>query len=209
MKMGKQIFVTLLAVMLILTGIPLTGFVSLGEELLTIANAATSGDYEYKVLEDGTAEITDYNGDGGHEDIMSSIQADLEAIGIKVTQNTLEWAAYLNSLSEGSYGLARLGWTADYPIQDNFLYPNFFSTADNNYNHYNNPDFDAAIMAARQIADEEQRREAYRAACGMVGDDMPVIPIMFYAHNYVGSERMASFNYDAATIPHFETAQIA
>ncbi len=151
----------------------------------------------------------DYNGDGGHEDIMSSIQADLEAIGIKVTQNTLEWAAYLNSLSEGSYGLARLGWTADYPIQDNFLYPNFFSTADNNYNHYNNPDFDAAILAARQIADEEQRREAYRAACGMVGDDMPVIPIMFYAHNYVGSKRMASFNYDAATIPHFETAQIA
>ena len=150
----------------------------------------------------------DYNGDGGHEDIMSSIQADLEAIGIKVTQNTLEWAAYLNSLSEGSYGLARLGWTADYPIQDNFLYPNFFSTADNNYNHYNNPDFDAAILAARQIANEDERRAAYRAACAMVGDDMPVIPIMFYAHNYVGSARMASFNYDAATIPHFETAQM-
>ena len=38
---------------------------------------------------------------------------------------------------------------------------------------------------------------------------MPVIPIMFYAHNYVSSERMATFNYDPSTIPHFETAEIA
>ena len=43
----------------------------------------------------------------------------------------------------------------------------------------------------------------------MVGDEVPVIPIMFYAHNYIGSERLANFFYDAATIPHFETAQFA
>ena len=65
MKIGKRIFATLLAAMLILTGIPLTGFVGLGEELLPIASAVTSGDYAYEVLEDGTAEITVYDGDGG------------------------------------------------------------------------------------------------------------------------------------------------
>lgn len=151
----------------------------------------------------------DYNSGGDHEDIMSAIQANLADIGVTVTQNTLEWAAYLDSLSDGSYGLARLGWTADYPIQDNFLYPNFFSTADNNYNGYNNPDVDAAILAARQIQDEEERRAAYRTICHQIGEDMPVIPIMFYAHNYVGSERLAHFFYDAATIPHFDTAQLA
>ena len=159
-----------------------------------------------------SAQITvtlNYNSGGDHEDIMSSIQADLAAIGINVEQQTQEWAAYLDSLSDGSYDLGRLGWTADYPIQDNFLYPNFYSTAANNYNHYNNPDFDAALLAARAISDEEQRREAYREACAMVGDEMPVIPIMFYAHNYIGSERLANFFYDAATIPHFETAQFA
>lgn len=161
-------------------------------------------------IDPSTIKVTlDYNGDGGHEDIMSSIQANLSEIGIEVTQNTLEWAAYLNSLSDGSYGLARLGWTADYPIPDNFLYPNFFSTADNNYNGYNNPEVDAGILAARQISDEEQRRQAYREVCYTVGEDMPVIPIMFYAHNYVSSERMATFNYDPGTIPHFETAEIA
>ena len=140
---------------------------------------------------------------------MSSIQADLEAVGITVTQNTTEWATYLHNLSSGQFQLARLGWTADYPTMDNFLYPNFFSTADNNYGPYNNPDVDAALLAARQINDEEERKAAYREICATIGNDMPVIPIMFYAHNYVGSERVANFFYDAATIPHFETAQLA
>lgn len=159
---------------------------------------------------DGDIQITlDYNGDGGHEDIMSSIQSDLEAIGIKVTQNTTEWATYLNNLTAGQYQLARLGWTADYPTMDNFLYPNFYSTADNNYGKYNNPDVDAALDAARQIQDEEERRAAYRKICAQIGEDLPIIPIMFYAHNYVGSERLKSFNYDAQTIPHFDTAELA
>ncbi|MBM6682301.1 ABC transporter substrate-binding protein [Collinsella intestinalis] len=150
-----------------------------------------------------------YNGDGGHEDLMSKVQQDLEAVGITVTQDTTEWATYLNNLSDGNYQLARLGWTADYPIMDNFLYPNFFSTADNNYGGYNNPDVDAAMLAARQIQDEEERKAAYRQICHQVGEDMPVIPIMFYAHNYVGTDRLASFNYDSQTIPHFETAELA
>lgn len=150
-----------------------------------------------------------YNGDGGHEDLMSKVQQDLEAVGITVTQDTTEWATYLNNLSDGNYQLARLGWTADYPIMDNFLFPNFFSTADNNYGGYNNPDVDAAMLAARQIQDEEERKAAYRQICHQVGEDMPVIPIMFYAHNYVGTDRLASFYYDSQTIPHFETAELA
>ncbi len=157
----------------------------------------------------GISVTLDYNGDGGHEDIMSSIQADFEAIGVTVTQNTTEWATYLNNLSDGSYQLARLGWIADYPTMDNFLYPNFFSTADNNYGNYNNPDVDAALLAARQIEDEEERRQAYREICAQVGQDMPIIPIMFYAHNYVGTDRLASFYYDSQNIPHFETAELA
>lgn len=159
---------------------------------------------------DGQISITlNYNGGGGHEDIMSSIQLNLEAIGIKVTQSSTEWATYLTELSDGNYSLARLGWTADYPIPDNFLYPNFYSTADNNYEKYNNEAVDSAIEAARQIQDEEQRKQAYRDICKQIGEDMPLIPVMFYAHNYVGSDRLAKFYYDPTTIPHFDSAEIA
>ena len=92
---------------------------------------------------------------------------------------------------------------------DNFLYPNFFTGADNNYEEYSNPEADQLMLEARQIQDEEERKAACRKICGMIGKDMPVIPIMFYAHNYVGSERLKSFMYDAQTKPHFETVELA
>ena len=169
-------------------------------------------DKNYPADANGKREIEltlNYNGDGDHGDIMSAIQADLEAVGITVTQDTTEWATYLNNLTDGNYTLARLSWTADYPTMDNFLYPNFYSTADNNYEKYNNPEVDAALDAARQIQDEEERKAEYRKICAKIGEDMPIIPIMFYAHNYVGSERLKTFFYDAQTIPHFETAELA
>ena len=84
-------------------------------------------------------EVTlNYNGDGGHEDLMSTIQLDLEAVGFTVKQDAVEWATYLDNLSKDEFSLGRLGWTADYPTMDNFLYPNFYTGADNNYEKYSN-----------------------------------------------------------------------
>ena len=150
-----------------------------------------------------------YNGDGGHEDLMSAVQLDLEAVGFTVVHDTTEWATYLQKLSDGTFSIARLGWTADYPTMDNFLYPNFYTGADNNYEKYSNPEADKLMEEARKIQDEEERKAACRKICAMIGDDMPVVPIMYYAHNYLASDRMKSFNYDAQTIPHFETAELA
>lgn len=155
-------------------------------------------------------EITlNYNGDGGHEDLMSTIQLDLEAVGFTVKQDAVEWATYLENLSADTFSFGRLGWTADYPTMDNMLYPNFFTGAENNYAKYSNPEADELMLQARQTEDEEERKAVCRKVCALIGEDMPVVPIMFYAHNYVASERMASFNYDAQTIPHFETAELA
>ena len=121
---------------------------------------------------------------------MSTIQLDLEAVGFTVKQDAVEWATYLDNLSKDEFSLGRLGWTAD-------------------YEKYSNPEVDKMMEEARQIQDEEERKAACRKVCALIGEDMPVIPIMFYAHNYVASERMKNFNYDAQTIPHFETAEIA
>lgn len=110
----------------------------------------------------GTEVVLSYNSGGGHEDIMSMVQSDLQAVGLKVTQESQEWASYLQKLKGGDYTMGRLGWIADYPTLDNMLYPNFYSTADNNYSKYNNPKVDKGIDEARQVADEEQRKARFR-----------------------------------------------
>ena len=148
----------------------------------------------------GTTIKLNYNSGGGHEDIMSCIQADLTAVGLNVEQDTKEWAAYLQSLTDGDFQMGRLGWIADYPTLDNFIFPNFYSTADNNYSRYNNPEVDAAIDDARKIADEDERKDAYRKINQMVADDMPIIPIMFYAHQHVASDRVNELYYNAQGI---------
>ena len=148
----------------------------------------------------GTTIKLSYNSGGGHEDIMSCIQADLTAVGLNVEQDTKEWAAYLQGLTDGDFQMGRLGWIADYPTLDNFIFPNFYSTADNNYFRYNNPEVDAAIDDARKIADEDDRKDAYRKINQMVADDMPIIPIMFYAHQHVASDRVNELYYNAQGI---------
>lgn len=148
----------------------------------------------------GTTIKLSYNSGGGHEDIMSCIQADLIAVGLNVEQDTKEWAAYIQGLTDGDFQMGRMGWIADYPTLDNFIFPNFYSTADNNYSRYNNPEVDAAIDDARKIADEDERKDAYRKINQMVADDMPIIPIMFYAHQHVASDRVNELYYNAQGI---------
>lgn len=156
----------------------------------------------------GTEVTLSYNSGGGHEDIMTIVQSDLEAIGFTVKQQSQEWAAYLTSLGDGDFQIGRLGWIADYPTMDNFIYPNFYSTADNNYSKYNNSDVDAAIDEARQITDDEERKSAYRAICKQIGDDCPVIPLMYYSHRHVGSDNVESFFYDPQGIGGFVEASL-
>ena len=157
---------------------------------------------------EGTEITLNYNSGGGHEDIMSIIQGDLEKIGLKVTQKSEEWAAYLSHLTDGSFQLGRLGWIADYPTMDNFIYPNFYSTADNNYSHYNNSEVDKAIDAARQIADDEERKAEYRKINQLVGDDLPIIPIMWYSHVHIGSEKISSMYFNPQGVAALDTADI-
>jgi ABC-type oligopeptide transport system substrate-binding subunit len=130
-------------------------------------------------------------------------------VGIQVEQSTSEWAAFHDVLESGSFQLARFGWVADYPTLDDFLYPLFHSTASSNYSRYANPEVDAALTAARQVADEDERRRAYRDVHALVGRDMPVIPLLFHSHNHVGSNRVGRLTYDPQGHAHLEDATMA
>lgn len=149
---------------------------------------------------EGTEITISYNSGGGHEDIMSSIQQDLKDVGLNVKQDTLEWAAYLSKLQSGDFQMCRMGWNADYPTLDNFIYPAFFSTADNNYSKYNVPEVDDAILKARKIKDEEERKAAYRKVNARIAEDCPVIPIMYYSHNHIASSKIQNLFYNPQAI---------
>ncbi|MCH4053605.1 MAG: ABC transporter substrate-binding protein [Atopobiaceae bacterium] len=148
------------------------------------------------------------NTGSGNEDIMQMVQADLDAVGIDSTIQTSEWGTYLNDLQNGNYQIGRLGWIADYPIMDNFLYPLFYTGNGDNRSQYSNPDVDAALTAARTTVDDDQRVAALQAVNKQIAEDMPVIPLMFYKDNHVGSDRIKNLYFDPQGVPHMETAEV-
>lgn len=146
----------------------------------------------------GFPELTlSFNSGAGHEDIMQLIQSDLAAVGIKAELGGIEWAQYLDKLDAKDYQIGRLGWIADYPIMDNFLYPLFKSDSGDNYVGYNNPDVDAKLEKARTTVDDEARIDLYREIEKQVGEETPLIPLMFYRHRHVASDRVLDGVYSA------------
>ena len=147
----------------------------------------------YPANADGQRDLTitlSCNPGSSNETIMQMVQADLANYGVTANIDVQEWAAYLDACQSGDYQIGRIGWVLATPNTYTVLNDLFYTGLANNYSGYSNPEFDALIDEARQIPDEEERNLAYKEANGVVGEDFPVIPLMYYAHYYVASNRV-------------------
>ena len=147
-----------------------------------------------------------YNVGAGHAKVVELVQSDLKAIGITIKTETLEGAQHWDKLRTTKYDLGRDGWSADYPIADNFTYPFFFSKSSDNHSHFATATVDADILKARATLDLTARAALYAKAQQAVGSQNPVIPIVYYAHRHVGSNRLHDFYFDNQYFAHFEDA---
>lgn len=140
-----------------------------------------------------------YNTDEGHQKIAEVLQAGWKKVGINVKLSNFEWGTFLDKLSKGNKGsgsqLFRMGWIADYPSMDNFLYPLFQSdqARTGSYTFYSNKEVDDLLMQARSTQDEAQRHNLYAQAEKLILTDMPAIPLYYYRGFNVSNNRIANF----------------
>lgn len=144
-----------------------------------------------------------YNTDEGHQKVAEVLQAGWKAVGIDVELSNYEWGTFLDKLAKSEKGDAkssqvfRMGWIADYPAMDNFLYPLFHSSQSATmYTFYNNPEFDDLVIQARQTTDDTQRRNLYLQAEKVMLTDAPCIPIYYYRDFRVSNNRIGGFTHD-------------
>jgi oligopeptide transport system substrate-binding protein len=158
---------------------------------------------------EGLPELTIiYNTGSNHDKVYALVQADWAAIGVKAKLEGIEWAQFLDTRDAGNFQVSRSGWVGDYPSPDNFLYPLLFSTAADNDGKYNNPAFDKLVMEARATADTAARVAKYQEAEKLAGEDAPLIPLVNYAHQNVGSDRIHGFVYSPLTLASLEKTWI-
>jgi len=134
------------------------------------------------------------------------VQSDLKKIGIQTTTEQLEFPQHIKKLTAGDYQMGRYGWIADYPIADNFGFPEFSSKSADNASKFASATIDADMLKARATIDDTARAAAWAKIQEAIGSQMPVVPIVFYAHRHVGSSRVNDLVYDNQGLPHLDKA---
>jgi oligopeptide transport system substrate-binding protein len=132
-----------------------------------------------------------YNTNEAHQKIAQAIQDMWKTnLGINVTLNNQEWAVYLDSVDNGDYQVARMGWLGDFNDPINFL--ESYRTADtgNNDTGWENEEFKKLIDQSATEADHEKRLEILKDAEAILIDEMPVAPIYFYTNTWVQKENL-------------------
>ncbi|QVL36615.1 ABC transporter substrate-binding protein [Aminirod propionatiphilus] len=109
------------------------------------------------------------------------VQDQLRKIGINVTFDKMERAAYLEDVGNKRNFAASLRMiNATVRDADSVLTRRFHSSmlgGGNNYSGYSNPEVDALIERARTVSDREGRLALYRKIYEILREDVPLIPI--------------------------------
>ncbi len=103
---------------------------------------------------------------------MQKIQLDLKQIGVNLTLQSVDWAAYIAAIEgtpvrPGQAQMYRFGWSLDYPDAESILRPLLHSAnagPAGNYSRYANPRVDALIDEAMGLVDDAARAERYMEA---------------------------------------------
>ncbi len=118
------------------------------------------------------------------EEVAKQIAGDLEEAGITVDLKKQEWGPYLQRVRNGEHQLALLGWSADIPDVDNFLYVLLDKTQArlgdaNNISFYTDETVHALLEEARYTYDPAPREALYRRAQAKILADAPMVPLAF------------------------------
>lgn len=129
-----------------------------------------------------TTVVYNYNTSETHKAIAEAAGSDWQSVlGMNITLENQEWATYTNGLGEHAFGVARLGWIADF--NDALTYLELMTTGNSyNYGVYENAKFDELCKAAKATnAGAERDEMMYNAEKELFTEGgFPVAPLYFY-----------------------------
>ena len=152
----------------------------------------------------------EFNTSEAHKAVAEAVQSDVKSVlDLDITLNNSEWQTYTNNLGEGKFGLARLGWIADY--DDAITYIELFTNGNSyNYGNWVSDDYTKLVEEAKTLPDGAERDELLaQAETLLFGENgWTVSPIYFYTQQYcinpdvknVGWTPLGYFMFDQAVI---------
>ncbi len=124
-----------------------------------------------------------YNTSEAHAAVAQTIQGMwAENLGIDVTLSNEEWAVFQDTRNIGNFEIARDGWIGDY-LHPMTMLELFTSSSSMNKPGWSNEDYDRLIQESFEGETEQERFEKLQEAEAILMEDMPVIPLYYYAQN--------------------------
>lgn len=152
------------------------------------------------------------NADGGHQEWIEAVCGQLtNNLGIECNFSPVPTFSEFMTMSEqdAQRGPFRFGWVGDYPTAETFLGKIYRTNGTSNYMSYSNPEFDAAMDRADQAADTEESNRLYRAAEGILAQEMPSIPLWDQKAMSGYSDRLANVHVGFDLSLDLETVKLA
>lgn len=136
-----------------------------------------------------------YNTSEAHATVaVAMTQMWKQTLGVDTSLANMEWQTYLTARGEQDYQIARAGWCADYNEASSFL-DILQSESGYNDSKYVNEAFDAHLAAARTSDDPQAE---YQAAEAILMEDLPIIPLYFYARVFMLDDEVMGWPYENA-----------
>lgn len=124
-----------------------------------------------------------YNTSDAHKRIAEALQAQMKQSGIDMTLKNVDWGALLDATDRLEVPFFRMGWVADYPDPDNFLYVLLHSDnigPNGNYSGFVHEEFDRLTQQGRIETDPAKREELYKEAEAIAREEAPWLYIYYY-----------------------------
>ena len=128
-------------------------------------------------------------------------------LGIDVEVTSADWAVFYDSVQNGNYDVAAMGWSADYVNPMSFL-PLLVTGDVTNTSFYSNPDYDAMVEQINVEKDSSAFAQMVKEADELVSSDYPVMPLYYKADTYLLKDYVSGVYTDSSAHIYFKNAVV-
>jgi peptide/nickel transport system substrate-binding protein len=142
------------------------------------------------------------------------IQQALEQIGIEVRLVTNEFTQHVQRLSRGEHQLGLIGWIADAPDPENFLYhlldpDNINDLGGNNNCRYRSEKFHEVLKQAKTELDAPKREQLYQQAQQIAFDDIPMVPLVHTDLSVARRDNLKNYHLHPTALVYLRSVELA
>ncbi len=149
-----------------------------------------------------------YNTAENHRKVALAIQQMWkDNLGIGVSLENQEWKVFLSTRKSHQYAIARAGSISDLGDPLDFL-ESYKTGHGMNNTGWSNLDYDALVAEAASTIDDEARLRLLTEAENVLLDEMPLIPIYYYAQTFLIADEVKGVKFNALSRFRFQDIYI-